>query len=238
MKLKTVSSSQYIDSLKIYKPVSAVLIVKTGTTSSQFANEIIELKRINSKTGNTTHVFPKCKVIDVAEISSQGEGFYRQGVTRSSAILSFSDTAVNLDNDKYIEVEFQSLSTSHTYTIYGIEASGAVDKIYVFNKMTVASGETVKKYVVGDNDLVALPISGIASLKVWTKDGATLEYQPDELSALMDIENDLINVNEKGATVSVKFGSENWYLLSLSQAKEFEIETTGGNVVFYLIDNK
>lgn len=239
MKVKVITGATYMDSQKIYKPVGGVIIVKQGASASEFANEVIELKRVNSKTGNTDHVYPKCKVLDVAEISAQGEGFYRQSATKSVCLLTFSDSAVNLDNDRYLELELINLAASHTYEVYGLENNGAVDKVYCFNKMTIAAGESVKKYTVGDNELLALPVTGIANLKQWTNDGATIEYLPAELSALMDQENDIIRVNQStDASLVARFGFENWYLISVADVKEFEIETTGVSIVFYLIDNK
>jgi len=238
MKLKTTSGVATMDVMRVQKPIKAILLVKndSANAAATFLNEVIEVKRINSKTGVQNVIYPKMTVLNCADIASGGVGFFRQFITGSSAILPISNDGLDLDNDMYLEVEVTSCVTTATvsYTAYGIEDLEITKKPFEYVKLAIPTGETVKKVTVGGNDKIALPKANFVRLTVKGKAGQSAEFLPAELSAICDMQNDVVKLAS-----TIAYGSDVHYLMDLENAASVEVETDGlAAYTFYLMDTK
>jgi hypothetical protein len=229
MKIKSITGVSEYDGLTVNKPVMGI-IVKADVS---LANETIEIKRINQHTGDNESICARTKIVDLAEIAAQKQGFYMLNVAESIAVILIAEGGLRLDADKYLELELGSLNSAKNYELYGLEENNLVDKGFAYQRFTIANGEDLKKYVVGDNELLAIPVSGLVGLKAWAEDGVTMEYTPTELKAIMNMENDIVKTG-----AAVKYGYDKYFLVSIEDIREIEIETNGDTYQFFMIDQK
>ncbi|TRX70528.1 hypothetical protein [Carboxylicivirga sp. M1479] len=229
MKIKTITGVSEFDGLTVNKPVVGI-IVKANVA---LANETIEIKRINQHTGDNESICARTKITDLAEIAAQKKGFYVSNAADSLVIIAIANGGLRLDTDKYLELEFGSLNDTKTYEIFGLEDNNLVEKGFAYQRFTIGNGEDLKKYVIGDNELLAIPVTGLVGLKAWAMDGVTMEYTPTELKAIMNLENDVVKTG--GATVH---GYDKYFLVSIEDIREIEIETDGNTYQFFMIDKK
>ncbi|MBS2212149.1 hypothetical protein KEM09_12085 [Carboxylicivirga mesophila] len=227
MKIKSFTGQSEIDGLRVHKPIMGI-VVKANTA---LANETIEIKRLNSATGENESICARTPIITMGEISSQLEGFMSIAAGDSLAVVLIANGGLKLDTDKYLEIEMGSLDGTKQYDIYGLEENNLTDKAFKYERFTIPAGEDLKKYGVMDSDLLALPVTGLVNLKVWANDNVTMEYSPVELQAIANLENDIVKVG-----TTVKYGYDKYYLVSISDIKELEIETNGNTYQFFMID--
>jgi hypothetical protein len=236
MKIQAKTNATFLDGMRAMKPVRGLVIVKndTANVAGKFTTDIVEVKKINSKTGAQKTIYPKMLILDAADIQASGEGMFRLNTTKSVAYLPVADDGLDLDNDSYLEIELTSVSTSATttVTVYGLEDTEMTGNNFEFIKLAIPAGETSKKYTVGSNDIVAVPTANIVKLTLKSNSGQTAEYLKEELSALMDIQNDIVKID-----TAVVYGSDRFFVVSLKNIKDFEVETDGTLFTFYLIDN-
>jgi len=238
MKLKSVSGVTTMDVMRVQKPVRAIVLKKYDSASAAglFTTEVIEVKRINSKTGQQNVIYPKMTVLNAADIASGGVGFFRQLATTSTAFFPIASDGLDLDNDMYLEVEITNTVTTATvtYTAFGLEDLEITKKPYEFMKLAIPSGETLKKVSVGGADVIALPKANLVRLTLKGKNGQSAEFLPDELAVLCDIQNDIVKI-----AATITYGSDVHYLVDVSQAVSVEVETDGlAAFTFYLVDSK
>lgn len=227
MKIKSFTGLNEVDGLRVHKPIMGV-IVKANTA---LANETIEIKRLNSATGDNESICARTPIITMGEISSQLEGFMSIAAADSLAVVLIANGGLKLDTDKYLEIEMGSLDSTKQYDIYGLEENNLTDKAFKYERFTIPAGEDLKKYGVDNAELLAIPVTGLVNLKVWANDNVTMEYSPVELQAIANLENDIVKIG-----TTVKYGYDKYFLVSINDIKELEIETDGNTYQFFMID--
>ncbi len=229
MKIKSFTGQTEIDGLRVHKPVVGIVIKADGA----LANETIEIKRLNQNTGANESICARTKVVDLAEIAAQKLGFFMISAAESIAFIAIADGGLKLDTDKYLEIEMGTLTAARNYEVYGLEDNNLQEKGFAYQRFTIPAGETLKKYMVGENELLAIPVAGLIGLKVWAKDGVTMEYNPTELKAIMNLENDVVKT---GTDLVHGFG--NYFLVNIDDIQELELETSGVTYQFFMIDKR
>jgi len=229
MKIKAFTGQTEIDGLRVHKPVMAVIV----KADKALANETIEIKRLNSATGDNESICARTPVITLGEISSQLEGFMSIAAGESLAVVLIANGGLKLDTDKYLEIEMGTLTDTANYEIYGLEENDLTDKAFKYERFTIPAGEDMKKYGVDSAELLAVPVSGLVNLKAWADDGVTMEYTPTELKAIANLENDIVKIGS-----SVAYGYDKYFLVSIEDIKELELETDGNTYQFFMIDKK
>ena len=258
MKIATITTPN-VSGLKVFKPIQYLFI--TGASIDALSSAKMRVRLVNSETGRVDEIIPLLGLDVLGEITSMNEGFFVRNKhnSGSSASESFAvnvmlhpTSAVNLSNDKFLEIDIEGLSMDGVVfesAIYGIE-SPVVDKDFLcrYNKFYMAAGELQKTFAVGDNENLILPRDYFDEVTLQYKNGSSCTHTLAELEAIMMLKNDVVsvprcmidraifdNANDMFENVSMHFGFASMFGLDISEVDTFTIRRTYGNSAFELV---
>ncbi|WP_163319084.1 hypothetical protein [Dysgonomonas sp. 520] len=207
----------------------------------------------------------------LSEIASKYEGFQRQSGRSGAGYLqaySLSTviigqqmdettiSAVDLSNDKYIDIDLRNLNPDVTYEIWGFESHIINPFVRTYKKFYLSSGEIEKTFSVGENEVLVYPIDEIKEIQLYPLNGASSPvYRREELIIDEDGRNDLVSVELDGdnfctagvggdgaggevATLPIFFGYSKWGVMSVGDFKTFDVRRDDGlkTLTFLMID--
>ena len=244
-------------------------------------DEEIRVLLVDSSTGQSTELVPFTELTKLSEIASKHEGFQRRAAYVLNdydipirdgydfySILLAQDHAVDLSNDKYIAIEMRNLNAfankpevlRPVYSVWGFEYGVVGSFAMKYTPMYLSPTELQKDFVVGVNDLIAIPIDLVREIQFFPKvvDGASPIYTKDELILDQEASNDLTTVplrsngvlsipidkthGDQGDRNSViwglSFGFKRWAVMPLDLYRSFAIRRDASNQSFdfFLID--
>lgn len=224
MKIATLKGVGSVEDLKVFKPIQKILIKATvagGSLSESLTDEKIRIRLINSVTGENKEIVSETSLSVLSEISCKKEGFVRNWQPRfnndsgdvyagyKNFIFVLNDSAaLELSNDKYLQIDLFDLSSVVTYEVFGFEYPITSPFVKSYSKMYVAPKELEKQFSVGNFEYLALPLDTIKEIQFFTKDGsASPVYLPDELKLDQEMSNDITSVSMDANGVSYGRGN-------------------------------
>ncbi|MCU4165221.1 hypothetical protein [Carboxylicivirga caseinilyticus] len=225
MKIETISGKTD-RKVRIYKPVSEVVITKNGNWNG----EKVEISRVSGAKGTHEQVSPRMLCEKLFEVASQGEGLFIDKNTGSRGIIAVGmDGAAALSDQRYLEVDLSSLDAAKSYEVYGMEDGEIVERVIVYHPITINSDETLKEYGVADKELGAFPLTDLVKIELIKTNGQSVTYTPTELMAKMEKENDLCAVQDTGAGEVAFYGFKTMALVAIADVETVKIEKSAGN---------
>jgi hypothetical protein len=227
MKITSITSGDAKENITVMKPIQYLLI--TGKAASTLDKVYLRVQLINSNTGSTTPVITQISLQTLGEIATMNEGHFIWNATTKLFkvhVMLHPNSAVRLDNDKYLQIEISGLdcSTSNPCNIYGIESTELSDEFIVrYSKLYVSSGEEIKLFTVGTNEELILPFDMVDELQLNCSTGVAPVYTPEELKAKQRLQNDLVFVNAEGTNTSLCCGTLKQCSIDLENVDSFEI---------------
>lgn len=249
MKISHVVNS--ISNLKVFKPIQYLYLTGTHVGYEALKEISLRVRVVNSMTGRVDEIIPSVNLAVLAEISSMNEGFsiipnVANDVFELNVMLH-PTSAVYLSNDKYLEIDINGVGEGSDINIYGIE-SNVVDKDFIcrYNKFYMSAGELQKTFVVGENENLIIPVSSFDEVSLQYNNGTNCSYTLQELSALMNMRNDIVSVpartiyfetigNEYAKTNCISFGHRSLFGLDVSEAVSFTIKRSQSDAAFEVI---
>jgi hypothetical protein len=279
MKITSVTGVTQIENVKCFKPVSKVFVKIIYPADNVVPNESdpnIRIRLVDGANGSSREVVPEMRLSILSEIASKFEGFQRkashvlnsagagshlEGFSLSTIILGGSVnadvvSAVDLSNDKYVDIDLHDLNPSCIYEVWGFESHIIAPFCRTYQKFYLSSGEIEKRFSSGENELLVLPINQVKEIQMFPKDGlASPVFRREELILDSDGSNDLVSVeldNNNLCRVElmdnhvsipetylpIKFGYSVWHVMSLVDFAAFEIRREDGidALTFLMID--
>jgi len=271
MKITSVTGVDKIENVKCFKPICKVFVKAVypdGVVEPQEDKDPqIRVRLVDGQRGSSAEVVPEMPISILSEIASKYEGFQRRpasvkgaggvnylsGYSTSSVILGQQldmDTisAVDLSNDKYVDIDLRGLDPRVTYEIWGMESHVINPFIRTYRKFYLSQGEIEKNFSVGDNEVLVYPIDQIKEIQLYAKNSqASPVFRKEELILDEDSRNDLVWVGLTGenlspisehSTVQAKFGFSKWGVMSVDEFNSFDIRREDGleALTFLMID--
>lgn len=188
--------------LKVFTPIQSVCVV---APQSVLTGLKFRVTLINSQTSFSDEIIPLTDWEVLAKIGVMTQGAYIAGSDDDSIPCRFSfplhpTMSVNLNDNFYIQIEVQggTFGTAN-WSIYGVERAGLapLGQYMKYNKLSLGVGEQVKRYLVGNNTDVFLPVTGaIDIVRInYTQNGQVQScvLGVDEMIALGMMESDALN---------------------------------------------
>lgn len=285
MKIATITGQTSRDSLRCFKPVNKIFIVKKYSkfgTDNMVKNEDekdinIRIRLVNDTLGNSIELVPKMSLNLLSDIASKGEGFQRRAIRRQTtppteqfdyldgdsinsiivgALLDTGDyAAVDLSNNKYLDISLENLDERVTYEVYGFEHQVSSKFFRTYSTLFLPAGELNKSISIGSNELLALPMNLVDEIQLYPKSSehGSPTYTQSELRFEAYTQNDLATVgltaggkcltetlDGRSFVLPINFGALNWVLLPVSDFKNFDIRRNenGEPLMLLLIDTK
>lgn len=272
MKITSVSGVTGIENVKCFKPISKVFIKVIYPLDNMIMEEsdpMIRIRLVDGRTAGNTEIVPEMQLSILSEIASKYEGFQRKagkvagqqghsyydGFSLSSVLIGrqMSDgiiAAVDLSNDKYLDIDLRGLNPKCTYEVWGMENHIIDTFVRRYTKYYLSSGEIEKTFGTGENEVLVYPIDEIKELQMFAKNStASPVFRKEELILDEDGRNDLVYVhlnndndcilqpNSEGK-LPVKFGYSRWGVMSISDFERFEVRRDDGlkTLQFLMID--
>ncbi|RQO68512.1 hypothetical protein DBR40_19925 [Pedobacter sp. KBW01] len=247
--IKSLTGSTSVSDVQVQKPISHILVTKTGTGNA-IVNEVISA--VLKTASNEQVVIPISKIRDIAIISQFENGYMLQQLLADASvecafILELSTgTALQLLNNDYLSIDLDKLEAGATYSVHGLEVLEEARTYIKYTTTQIVGTESQQKqYSLGDNS-VSLAIRNNGSLKkirLFGYNGKEVAYTPVELSAIAReingmtigpdklIEGDAVNQAYSG-------GAAEFFWLPTTAYKGFEITTEGGvDLTFFTVNN-
>lgn len=258
MKIATITTTN-VSGLKVFKPIQYLYVV--GSSKESLSTAKLRARLVNSETGRVDEIIPLLSLDVLGEITSMNEGFYVRDKANEGAgygehfavnIMLHPTSAINLSNDKFLEIDIEGLEVNNGLgenAIYGIE-SPVVDKNFIcrYNKFYMAAGELQKTFSVGDNENLVLPRYYFEEVCLQYKNGSSCTYTLAELEALMMLKNDIVSVpmcsvtraqldNESGTfdNLTFNFGYASLFGLDVAEVDSFTIRRAYGSEAFEIV---
>lgn len=221
-----------IDPQKVFRPLQTILIDLHGTALNplDFNNLAAKLNvtLINSTTGSQDSIIPFVSLTQLAEVATMHEGSVLRtavsddGFTRLLIPVLLNPTSnLQINNDKYLDIEISGLSAGQTVDIYGFESQSMSDMICRYSKFSMPIGTSRQSTQTGNNDFLCLPIVGFDSIRITYASGVVADLSPRELQYMMAKENDITLSSLDGANMIYSYA--NSYVIDLGGVKSFEI---------------
>lgn len=282
MKICHFSGADYstYESAKAFKPVtSLVLRVKCVDKTKRWADYVhpdIRVRLVDGARGSSHEVVPQMSCDTLSDIAAKTEGYQRRlgwaadmsapnnvrlsGANQYTIVLN-SLAAVDLSNDKYLDIDLFNCKAGFHYELFGLEHPEISQFVRTIKKFYLSGGEMEKGFSVQDNELLALPLSQIKEIQFFSKNGLTSPvFSSVELALLEDQSNDIQNlaVNEFNQLVVTNghtdlkhdtqtgfmivvgsFGFDKWALVDLTPYSRFEVRREEGTeaLMFFMIDS-
>ena len=277
MKITSVSGVDRIENVKCFKPISKVFVKIIYPTPPDNvwaeSDPDIRIRLVDGANGSSKEIVPEMKLSILSEIASKYEGFQRKpavsvtddrylsGFSLSSVIIGgqVDDTtisAVDLSNDKYLDIDLRGLNEQCTYEVWGFESHIISPFVRTYQKFYLSQGEIEKRFSTGENEILVYPIDDIKELQMYARNSnASPVFRREELILDEDGRNDLVYVglDDKNKCIvpvndslgvvpaielPVRFGYSKWGVMSLVDFSAFEIRREDGlqALTFLMID--
>lgn len=248
MKLQTLNGQTSYQGLTIEKPISKILVCNA---TSDAIDQLITID-IVSKSGSQRNIYRKAILVDIAELSQEGEGYNMVSVNAVDGYYSvmqidLSDgLGVELMNDEQIVISIENCNAAHTLHVFGIETPiyGRVVNKYNFNSI-VTTNPTSRTINVNDNtSAIAVNLNTGFDKITLNFGGISCTYTKPELRQLMRDKNDLVfaaDVLIEGDAVaqSVFAGATKYGRLSIPpQCTSVELFTTNTTLEYVIIERQ
>jgi len=275
MKITSFTRVTSIDNVKCFKPISKLFIKRIYDRSLGGLNEddpTIRVRLVDGATGNSKELVPEMKLSILSEIASKYEGFQRKaavdvggmltGFSLSTILLGayVGDSvgedcaAIDLSNDKYIDIDMRNCDESVQYEIWGVENHVISNHVRVYSKFYLSAGELEKTFHVGENEQLVLPIQQIKEIQLYSRfSAASPTFRKEELILDEDGRNDLVSVrlDEENRShigwektidgdyfLQVEFGYSKWGVMTVTPFDRFDVRRDDGleTLMFLMID--
>lgn len=279
MKVTSFTGVTQIDNVKIFKPVNKVFIKSVydpnktyGTGGVSNVNEpLIRVRLVDGRNGRSDELVPEIELEVLSEIASKYEGFQRRasrpansnhinGFDLHSVLLGAivgvgvgeECAAIDLSNDKYLDIDMRNLNPDITYEIWGFEHHVISSFVRTYRKFYLSTGELEKSFFVEGNEVLAYKITDLRELQLYALNGASPVYRQTELILDEDTRNDLVSVslnsgnwsyasldpNNNSFRIPIRFGYADWGVIDLRPYKSFDFRREDGMnaVMFLMID--
>ncbi len=222
--------------VRIYKPVSGIMITKDGNIGA----EKIEISRVSAQRGSVETVCPRMELIKHFEISSQGEGLFIDSVDGSRGLIAVGmGGATALNDQRYLDIELSGLTVGSNYVIYGMEEGEIVERVIVYDPITINGDEQNRDFGIKDQEFVAVPIANLEKMELVMAGGQTVAFTLEELKAKMEIENDIVCLFKDGGGETMYYGYRNLALVSVEAVQTLKIHKAAGQAYqLIFIDQK
>lgn len=225
--------------LKIFKPISHIEIVGSGAAATNiFDGLVVTARVVNGQLGKDETIIPAIKLKYLAEVSTVFEGSYFTKADKSTFRACVDITEVgglNLDNNKFLEVNLTGLIAGYTYTVYGIEANDKEGYVYRYSKLNCNTNQTLATFQNNGAELLVLPVTNLTEVNLMHSNGTSKRWTIEELKAVMDKANDIVKYDENGKAYC---GYIECFVLQLDGIHTYEITTDGTAYEFYAVDTK
>jgi|GEM_PF-6093676 hypothetical protein len=225
-----------IDPQKVFRPLQTILIDVHGKQQYDSVDFLtlaakLNVTLINSKTGNQDSIIPFVTLNLLGEIATMHEGsvIYKNGQDFADGIshllvpvLLNPASNLQIDNDKYLDIELSGLLPGQTVDLYGFETQSLSEMVCKYSKFSIPIGTSRNTTTVGSNDVLALPVGGFDSIRLSFTSGVVADMSPIELDYYMAKENDL-TLTTTNPTDKIIYSRGNHYILDLNGIKSFEI---------------
>ena len=215
---------------QIQKPCKGLLIVVTNKadgTPANITDEEIKIELHNQSTNSVQEITPFISLAIQAEKGAQAEGYF----STDKPFYAFANDALDLDNCKFLEIELRKLSADKIYSIELYE-DGQITKTFerTFNHYILA-GQKETRSQVGQSEILILPNSDkIVEVSLTSRDGKREVHSLAMLQHINRLKNDLVKVDKDGTPT---YGYDKILTISMSDIREFEIETDGSALDYW-----
>lgn len=229
-----------VTNVKVFKPIQYLNVTGWGKSLS---GKTLRVRLVNSETGRVEEIIPSMDLGVLAEITSMNEGFFISDGTKYNVnVMLHPTSAINLSNDKYLEVDLMGVGEEELVSMYGLE-SPVIDKDFVcrYNKFYMAAGELQKTFSVGENENLVIPKESFEEVVLHYKNGSSCTYTTHEIEALMNLKNDIVCAYGRGACMGdpesawIYFGSRYMYGLDVSEVSDFTLRRTNSTESFEVV---
>lgn len=274
MKITSVTGVESIENVKCFKPISKVFVkiiypdINGANAVANYSDPQIRVRLVDGRAGSSREIVPEMNLSILSEIASKYEGFQRQAAPRlndadlvvlrgyslSSVIIGQQLTddviaAVDLSNDKYVDIDLRGLNPKCTYEIWGMESHLIQPFCRTYQKYYLSAGEIEKTFGVGENEVLVYPIDDIKEIQLFSKNsGSSPVFRREELIIDEDGRNDLVfvgldennicSVSPDTYNLPIRFGYSRWGVMSVVDFSRFEIRRDDGlkTLTFLMID--
>lgn len=249
-----------ITGLKVFKAITKLTVVakyhKKATDMQARFDASIRVRLINQTSGETKELVPDTKLEILAEIASKYEGFQLRAfgdmkdgldgkdctsVLIGSEASDGSIMGIHLSNDKYLDIDLRGLDKDVEYEIWGFETHEIDQFVRKYNKFYMSVGEKEKTFSVGENEVLAIPMTQIHEIQFYPKSG---DYSPvfraEELQMCENENNDLMFVYKKGngyvdPSTTPHYGGGEFAMISVTDYTRFDVRRTDADKAVELI---
>lgn len=250
----------------------------TGTRSAPkgftvpFTDPQIRVRLVDGANGSSKEIVPEMSVSILSEIAAKYEGYQRRafvdysGATEEQPTVEVTGydiysiiigqqldvetiSAVDLSNDKYLDIDLRNLDPFCEYELWGMESHIINPFVRSYQKFYLSAGEIEKSFSVGENEVLVYPLSQIKEIQLYAKHtSASPVFRREELILDEESRNDLTTVSltedndlplfRANAVLPIKFGYSEWGVMSIHEFTRFEIRRDDGleSLTFLMID--
>jgi hypothetical protein len=267
MKVTSFTGVTQIDNVKIFKPVSKIFI-KTDyqeDATLQHSDPLIRVRLVDGRNGKSDELVPEMRLSILVEIASKYEGFqrraarYRDDGNNTDYVSGFDlctvllggivgtgvgeeSAAIDLSNDKYLDIDMRELTPGCKYEIWGFENHIISPAARTYRKFYLSAGELEKTIHVEGNEVLVYPMDKVKEIQFYAKNGSSPVYRKEEFILDEDTRNDLVTVELDEANVCrlsvgavsglgnlpIKFGYSNWGVVDLRPYTRFDFRREDG----------
>ncbi len=221
MLIVSFTGKKEVSSLLFHKPVSKIVVreifnpEKAAVEYPQTNVPYARVRLVDGNNGSSSEVVPKMLLTHLSELATKYEGFdVRAGsvddtdtgkrVLSGDGVYSIilgaitengKFACVDLSNQKYFDLELTGLDENATYEIYGIEGYQVSPFVRKYSNMYLSRDEMQKNIVVGDNELLILPVIGLEEVQFYPSNGKSFTLKAFELHYDAMCNNDIASVN-------------------------------------------
>jgi len=278
MKVTSFTGVSQIDNVKIFKPVNKIFVktIYNGVEPMDADNNpSIRVRLVDGRNGRSDELVPEMELEVLSEIASKYEGFQRRAVrdTQNQTVDGYDlhsvilgaivgtgvgeeCAAIDLSNDKYLDIDMRNLNPNLTYEIWGFEHHIISSFARTYRKFYLSVGELEKSFFVEGNEVLAFKISDLKEIQFYALNGSSPVYRKDELILDEDTRNDLVsvqlddnnlsramsatveNTNVVETILGIRFGYADIGVIDLRPYKSFDFRREDGMqaVMFLMID--
>lgn len=219
-----------IDPQKVFRPLQTILVDIHGENGQSIEFKTLTAKLnvtlINSTTGSQDSIIPFVSLTQLAEVATMHEGSVLHSSFGASntlliPVLLNPTSNLQINNDKYLDIEISGLVPGAIVDIYGFESQSMSDMVCRYSKFSMPIGTSRQSTQTGNNDFLCLPIVGFDSIRITYASGVVADLSPRELQYMMAKENDITLSSVDGSFMIYSYA--NSYVIDLAGVKSFEI---------------
>lgn len=237
MKIARITGKTAEENLRVFKPIKKIAVVAKfndfqESEKVKVDNFRMRVRLVDGRKGDSIDILPETEISVLSEIASKYEGFQRRPLfngTKFNGVGTFTIPigadvdnylcAIDLSNDKYLDIDLLGLASNVTYEVYGIEGHKVSSHTRKYSKYYLSSGELEKTFSTGENEVLALPLHSLREVQLYAKNGGSSPvYTKDELRIEEDSANDINFIRN----------DKNFNLMITSQGTTMSTAYTGG----------